>query len=167
MEHDELWQWEREPRAKSIERAEAALRWLFDRPEELIAVVSHSNFLSNSLFTKKNAVVKMMDEGLLASFDNCECREVRITRCMDVDGTNERFEMALVGTSVKAVDQKEMEEDRRRKLIGVENMKALYKLSKEEIERRLVEIRKQCVGGLEGPFDVAKVVERRRRRSRL
>ena len=86
---------------------------------------------------------------------------------MDVDGTNERFEMALVGTSVKAVDQKEMEEDRRRKLIGVENMKALYKLSKEEIESRLVEIRKQCVGGLEGPFDVAKVVERRRRRSRL
>tara|TARA_B110000090_G_C13372856_1_gene442784 strand:+ start:304 stop:2229 length:1926 start_codon:yes stop_codon:yes gene_type:complete len=167
MEHDELWQWEREPRAKSIERAEAALRWLFDRPEEHIAVVSHSNFLSKSLFTKKNAMVKMMDEGLLASFDTCECREIRITRCMDVDGTNERFEMALVGTSVKAVDQKEMDEDRRRELIGVENMKSLYKLSKEEIESRLVEIRTQCVG-LEGPFDVAKVVERRRkRRSRL
>jgi hypothetical protein len=72
-----------------------------------------------------------------------------------------------MGTSVKAVDQKEMDEDRRRELIGVENMKSLYKLSKEEIESRLVEIRTQCVG-LEGPFDVAKVVERRRkRRSRL
>ena len=56
-ENDELWQCDRESRQASIQRANMSLRWLWNRKEETIAVVSHAGFMGMSLNAARNVEV--------------------------------------------------------------------------------------------------------------
>jgi broad specificity phosphatase PhoE len=137
-ERDELWQLDREPRDTSIARAQEALRWIANRPEKCIAVVSHAGFMSMSLFSEKNT--QLVTDGPLAlGFENCELRAVKLS----FNEQRTKFHAKLVHTikRQRVVDLDSEESDKKRKMLGHTNMSHLYAFTREQIESKLVAIR--------------------------
>jgi hypothetical protein len=69
-EEDSIWTEEREPMPTLIARANSFLRYLKQRPERAIAVVTHNDFLK-ALFFESELVFG--EESLRKTFGNAEC----------------------------------------------------------------------------------------------
>jgi len=75
-DEDEAWQEDREPEAHVHERAMQFLNWLAKRPEQEVAVVTHSSFLKN-LFKVFGGDTSKDDQDVLRAVPaNCELRTV-------------------------------------------------------------------------------------------
>ena len=147
-ENDELWQWDRESREESIQRANMSLRWLWNRKEETIAVVSHAGFMGMSLFTDKNTNV-IMKKNVDQPFENCEMRKVILTRS-DVQGSEDMFTVELIETFQRPKLNTSKIEDEKQKMLSHRNMRQLYQFNKDEIESKLKVIRKKH--SVQGPY---------------
>jgi broad specificity phosphatase PhoE len=82
---DPLWRDDKEEtRLEMRARALVALRWLWDRPEHEIAVVTHSCLMADAVFHSKTPFI-LSEDTLKPYFDNCELRTVTLyeTTCKD------------------------------------------------------------------------------------
>ncbi|KAG2267745.1 hypothetical protein Bca52824_062300 [Brassica carinata] len=79
-DEDVLWQAEREDMEEVSARGLHFLKWLWERPEEDIAVVSHGIFLQQTLRALHEKVGTPLGDHLLKRFANCELRSVRIEK---------------------------------------------------------------------------------------
>jgi hypothetical protein len=131
---DEMWSFDREKRADSVHRANEVLAFLHNRPEKSIAVVSHSGFMSMSLFTNANHKVAM-GVGLETPFENCEMRAVEIFFY------GNKYHLQLLG-NVQRSKLHMNEQDSKNKALAHRNMAQLYQFKEGDIERKLVSIRR-------------------------
>ncbi|KAF8108034.1 hypothetical protein N665_0115s0046 [Sinapis alba] len=80
-DEDALW---REEERENLEEVSARglrfLKWLWERPEKEIAVVSHGIFLQQTLCALHEKVSIPLQDSLLTRFANCELRSVRIDK---------------------------------------------------------------------------------------
>lgn len=78
-DEDALW---REEERENLEEVSARgfrfLKWLWERPEKEIAVVSHGIFLQQTLCALHEKVSIPLEDSLLTRFANCELRSIRI-----------------------------------------------------------------------------------------
>lgn len=138
-ETDELWQIQRESRSASLNRAKDVLHWLWKRPEQRIACVSHSSFLTLSLFSKKNTVLRCEDKALHAHWTNAELRAIKLY----YDESESTFICHLVKRikhKAPLVTKDQRQKHSQRQLIAAKNMSALYTFSRKEIVTRLAKI---------------------------
>eukprot|EP00929_Paragymnodinium_shiwhaense_P059883 TRINITY_DN2995_c0_g2_i1.p1 TRINITY_DN2995_c0_g2~~TRINITY_DN2995_c0_g2_i1.p1 ORF type:complete len:268 (-),score=74.72 TRINITY_DN2995_c0_g2_i1:626-1429(-) len=91
-EEDPLWQPKEEQGRQARERADKALQFLLDRPEQTIAVVAHTSFMRQLLLGRRNSAIKLVPDNasvrsqLHRDFDNCEIRSVYLWRAEDAAG---------------------------------------------------------------------------------
>ncbi|KAL0697534.1 hypothetical protein Bca4012_053656 [Brassica carinata] len=80
-DEDALW---REEERENLEEVSARglrfLKWLWERPEKEIAVVSHGIFLQQTLRALHEKVSIPLQDSLLTRFANCELRPIRIEK---------------------------------------------------------------------------------------
>ncbi|KAJ4873304.1 Phosphoglycerate mutase family protein [Raphanus sativus] len=80
-DEDALW---REEERENLEEVSARglrfLKWLWERPEKEIAVVSHGIFLQQTLRALHEKVSIPLEDSLLTRFANCELRSIRIDK---------------------------------------------------------------------------------------
>ncbi|CAH8311326.1 unnamed protein product [Eruca vesicaria subsp. sativa] len=80
-DEDALWQEEeREDMEDVSARGLHFLKWLWERPEKDIAVVSHGIFLQQTLRALHEKVGTPLEDHLLQRFANCELRSIRIEK---------------------------------------------------------------------------------------
>ncbi|RID57264.1 hypothetical protein BRARA_F00652 [Brassica rapa] len=83
IESDEDAQWQAEER-EDMEEVSARglhfLKWLWERPEKDIAVVSHGIFLQQTLRALHEKVGTPVEENHLKRFANCELRSIRLEK---------------------------------------------------------------------------------------
>ncbi|KAF8110048.1 hypothetical protein N665_0088s0060 [Sinapis alba] len=79
-DEDVIWQAEREDLEEVSARGLHFLKWLWERPEKDIAVVSHGVFLQQTLRALHEKVGTPLEDHLLKRFANCELRSIRIEK---------------------------------------------------------------------------------------
>ncbi|VVA90667.1 unnamed protein product [Arabis nemorensis] len=80
-DEDALWQAdERENLEDVASRGLHFLKWLWERPEKEIAIVSHGIFLQQTLCALHEKVGIPLEDSLLTRFANCELRTIRIEK---------------------------------------------------------------------------------------
>lgn len=135
-EEDVAWTISREGKEAALARAERCLRWLAARPEPVLAVVSHSGFMTMSLFSKSNQVLEIQGEELRDGWANCELRTMVFSHEQSTDTFRARLLRIVRPKSMKAAD-----EERKRRILGAKNMNALYQITKDlgavGVEKRL------------------------------
>eukprot|EP00747_Dinoflagellata_sp_TGD_P113374 gnl/TRDRNA2_/TRDRNA2_171690_c3_seq6.p1 gnl/TRDRNA2_/TRDRNA2_171690_c3~~gnl/TRDRNA2_/TRDRNA2_171690_c3_seq6.p1 ORF type:complete len:317 (-),score=52.11 gnl/TRDRNA2_/TRDRNA2_171690_c3_seq6:19-909(-) len=144
-EEDLTWTVARESRSEAAARAERCLRWIIARPEPVLAIVSHSGFMSMSLFDKANEALKVdpgSETALRAGWINCELRTVALSQVSMPDAEQSFRARARVVRVVKPKG-KSPEVENKRRSFAAKNMGALYHITKElgasGVERRLRE----------------------------
>ena len=135
---DEMWTFDREKRADSVHRANEVLNFLHNRPEKSIAVVSHSGFMSMSLFSNANDKV-VMGVGLETPFENCEMRAVELSVSKLRNGN--KYHLKLL-RNVQRSKLHINEQDSQNKALAHRNMSQLYQFKEGDIERKLASIRR-------------------------
>ncbi|CAH8357800.1 unnamed protein product [Eruca vesicaria subsp. sativa] len=80
-DEDALW---REEERENLEEVSARglrfLKWLWERPEKEIAVVSHGIFLQQTLRALHEKLSVPLEDSVLTRFANCELRSIRIDK---------------------------------------------------------------------------------------
>ncbi|CAL9214356.1 unnamed protein product [Arabidopsis halleri] len=80
-DEDALWQdKEREKLEDVATRGLHFVKWLWERPENEIAIVSHGIFLQQTLRALHEKVGIPLEDSLLTRFANCELRSIRIEK---------------------------------------------------------------------------------------
>ncbi|CAA0185107.1 Histidine phosphatase superfamily clade-1 [Arabidopsis suecica] len=80
-DEDALWQdKEREKLEDVATRGLHFVKWLWERPEKEIAIVSHGIFLQQTLCALHGKVGIPLEDSLLTRFANCELRSIRIEK---------------------------------------------------------------------------------------
>lgn len=83
-EEDTLWHaTKRETPEELFTRARTFVKWLLDRPESQIAVVSHSNFIFHMYRLFGTDCSKIIREEIQEEFENCEMRSMVIMDRLD------------------------------------------------------------------------------------
>ncbi|XP_056862036.1 phosphoglycerate mutase-like protein isoform X2 [Raphanus sativus] len=79
-DEDALWAEERENMKDVSARGLHFLKWLWERPEKDIAVVSHGIFLQQTLRALHEIVGTPVEDNHLKRFANCELRSIRLDK---------------------------------------------------------------------------------------
>lgn len=79
-DEDALWAEERENMKDVSPRGLHFLKWLWERPEKDIAVVSHGIFLQQTLRALHEIVGTPVEDNHLKRFANCELRSIRLDK---------------------------------------------------------------------------------------
>eukprot|EP00403_Amphidinium_massartii_P030103 CAMPEP_0178397526 /NCGR_PEP_ID=MMETSP0689_2-20121128/14293_1 /TAXON_ID=160604 /ORGANISM="Amphidinium massartii, Strain CS-259" /LENGTH=262 /DNA_ID=CAMNT_0020018241 /DNA_START=136 /DNA_END=921 /DNA_ORIENTATION=- len=80
---DALWTPSRESRLDVEKRAEAAMQEVLSRPEQVLAVVSHSVFLASYALSRRNGLLHFVSDELEKPFSNAELREAVLAEVQD------------------------------------------------------------------------------------